>query len=91
MRIMLLAAAALMLGAAFNAVPTSAKAYPVYPWCAFISGRGGATNCYFSTWEQCRQAASGNGGYCYENPFYGAPGYGGTDVTVPWRKYRRYY
>lgn len=91
MRTMQLSAAALMLAIAATALPTRAEAYPVYPWCAFISGRGGATNCGFSTQAQCRAAASGNGGYCYQNPFYGAPGYGGVDVPVARRKYRRRY
>ncbi|MGZ8299773.1 MAG: DUF3551 domain-containing protein [Rhodoplanes sp.] len=49
--------------------------YPLYPWCAsYGGGRGGGTNCYFSTWDQCRQAASGNGGYCFRNTWYDAYG-----------------
>lgn len=82
MRAMLLAVAVLIGGGAVVAAP-SAEAYPVYPWCTDV-GRfnSGATNCYFSTWDQCRQAASGNGGICYQNPFYGAPGAGGTDVRA---------
>lgn len=79
MRAKLLTVAALTFGLAVVAAP-DAKAYPVYPWCSDISGFNGATNCYFSTWDQCRQAASGNGGICYQNPFYGASGYGGADV-----------
>ena len=51
-----------------------AKADP-YRWCAeYGGGRGGATNCYFVTLEQCRAAISGNGGFCMPNNFYdGAP------------------
>jgi hypothetical protein len=58
-----------------DAAPTSAQqgGYPLYQWCAYHGGRGVA-NCYFSTWEQCREAASGNGGYCTVNPFYAAYG-----------------
>ena len=58
-----------------DAVPTSAQqgGYPLYRWCAYYGGRGGS-NCYFSTWEQCREAISGNGGYCDVNPFYAAYG-----------------
>jgi hypothetical protein len=42
-----------------------------YPWCAYYSGVDGAgTNCGFSTWRQCMDALSGNGGYCAENPMY---------------------
>ena len=67
---------AVVLGAAFllNIVPAGAQqgGYPLYPWCA---SRGRATNCYFSTWGQCRAAASGGGGgFCYRNPWYEAYG-----------------
>ncbi|MTW19030.1 DUF3551 domain-containing protein [Rhodoplanes serenus] len=68
----LAAATVLVVGAA----PAAAQGTPVYPWCAQYGTRGGATNCYFSNLWQCQQAISGNGGYCYENPFYrgaGAP------------------
>ena len=52
------------------AMADSAKADP-YRWCAeYGGGRGGGTNCYFVTLEQCRAAASGNGGFCRPNPFY---------------------
>jgi hypothetical protein len=59
---------------ALESASASAQAYPVYPWCAYYSGRGG-TNCYFSTFAQCQAAVSGVGGTCSPNPFYGA--YGG--------------
>ena len=42
-----------------------------YPWCAIYSGgMGGTRNCGFSTYEQCRAAVSGNGGYCALNNQY---------------------
>jgi hypothetical protein len=44
-----------------------------YPWCAQYGGGGlggGGTNCGFSTWRQCMDAISGNGGLCSENPMY---------------------
>lgn len=44
-----------------------------YPWCAEYSARGGATNCGFATYGQCRAAVSGVGGFCRENLFYRAP------------------
>jgi hypothetical protein len=49
----------------------SANADP-YKWCAeYSGGRGGATNCYFVTFAQCRAALSGdNGGFCRPNTFY---------------------
>jgi hypothetical protein len=48
-----------------------AKADP-YRWCAEYGGggRGGGTNCYFMTIDQCRAAISGNGGFCRPNNFY---------------------
>ena len=53
-------------------VPAS-RAEVLYPWCAQYGTRGGARNCGFSTYEQCRAAISGNGGYCIENPFWQRP------------------
>jgi len=51
-------------------------------WCAQYSGRGGATNCGFYSFDQCQAARSGNGGFCYQNPF-SAYGY------APQRRYPR--
>jgi hypothetical protein len=73
---------AIVLAAAFG---DTANADP-YRWCAeYGGGRGGGTNCYFVTLQQCQAAASGNGGFCRQNTFYSGPdrrrGYGayGTD------------
>jgi len=56
-----------------GAFGTSAQADP-YRWCAEYGGvRGGGTNCYFVTLQQCRAAISGNGGYCRQNTFYTGP------------------
>jgi len=41
--------------------------------------------CYFANLWQCRQAVSGVGGYCSQNPFYG---YGAS--AAPRRAKRRY-
>jgi hypothetical protein len=39
-------------------------------WCAQYGGRqGGGTNCGFYSFDQCQAARSGNGGFCYQNPF----------------------
>jgi hypothetical protein len=46
-----------------------------YPWCADYNNMTG--NCGFSTYEQCREAASGNGGSCMPNPRYDSRGAGG--------------
>jgi hypothetical protein len=51
--------------------PASALPYDPYPWCAQYSGRsGGASNCGFSTWNQCMATVSGIGGFCVPNQFY---------------------
>ena len=42
-----------------------------YPWCARYGGdMGGASNCGFSTYEQCMATVSGVGGFCEKNLFY---------------------
>ena len=40
-----------------------------YPWCA-IYRDGGATNCGFTTFEQCIATVNGNGGFCVQNTQY---------------------
>jgi hypothetical protein len=47
-----------------------------YPWCAQYGGggeTGGGRNCGFWTYEQCRAAISGMGGYCELNAMYRGP------------------
>jgi hypothetical protein len=44
----------------------ASKAEITYPWCGQYARDG--RNCGFSTYDQCRAAISGNGGYCIENP-----------------------
>ena len=66
MRLAIVAFAALIAGS----LTDHAKADP-YRWCAeYGGGRGGGTNCYFMTIQQCRAAVSGNGGFCRPNTFY---------------------
>jgi hypothetical protein len=44
------------------------------PWCAYYSGHfGGASNCGFSTYEQCLATISGVGGWCQPNTMYVPP------------------
>ena len=65
MRLAIVAFAALIAGS----LTDDAKADP-YRWCAeYGGGRGGGTNCYFMTIDQCRAAISGNGGFCRPNNF----------------------
>lgn len=66
MRTLILTSALILAGA----LSAPAKADP-YKWCAeYGGGRGGGTNCYFVTLQQCQAAASGNGGFCRVNGFY---------------------
>jgi hypothetical protein len=53
-----------MLGAFGGATPASAQG----AWCAYY-GTGGASNCGFYTYEQCRAAISGIGGKCLPSPW----------------------
>ncbi|MDC7784879.1 DUF3551 domain-containing protein [Rhodoplanes sp. TEM] len=65
-----LAAAIVAAGASAGHAQVPSPVGPIYPWCADYGGRGGGgTNCYFANLWQCQQAVSGNGGFCYENPF----------------------
>jgi hypothetical protein len=42
-----------------------------YAWCAYYDfGQDGATNCGFSTFQQCLATVSGVGGSCGPNPQY---------------------
>jgi hypothetical protein len=51
--------------------PSAARANIEYPWCAAYGGTmGGASNCGFTTWEQCMATVSGIGGSCEPNQFY---------------------
>jgi len=44
-----------------------------YPWCAYYGPHFGATNCGFSTFQQCLATISGIGGSCGANPMYQPP------------------
>jgi uncharacterized protein DUF3551 len=62
--------APVLFGVAMVTMANAPAAAIEYPWCADYNLRGGATNCGFMTWEQCRATVSGVGGYCRQNPFY---------------------
>jgi len=84
---MRIVAATLLTALAVSATGTAqAQTYDPYPWCAEYGFRGGGTNCYFATYEQCRAAISGNGGYCRRHLFYTGPYYSGA----PQRYHKRY-
>jgi hypothetical protein len=45
-----------------------------YPWCALYMGpNAGATNCGFSTFQQCMTNVSGIGGFCQLNNLFVPP------------------
>jgi hypothetical protein len=58
------------VAAATIALPPPAQAQN-YPWCAqYSGGKGGATNCGFTTFEQCMETVRGIGGFCEKNNWY---------------------
>ena len=69
-KLVILAAAASLATLADAAAQTRDE----YPWCAYYEFN--ATNCGFSTREQCRAAISGIGGFCQTNPRYTPPAAG---------------
>jgi hypothetical protein len=51
--------------------PASAQSAYSYPWCGKSRlEEGGATSCYFASYQQCMTTLSGIGGYCYRSPYY---------------------
>jgi hypothetical protein len=59
-----------------------------YPWCAYYNvWQGGATNCGFSTYQQCMASVTGVGGSCGANPQY-QPSRGPYPLTKLPRRYR---
>jgi hypothetical protein len=54
-----------------------------YPWCAVFTRTSGATSCYYTSFQQCRETLSGIGGDCIQNP-----GYRGPALARPYPPYR---
>ena len=52
--------------------PSGVRAETLYPWCAHYGGgwSSGGINCGFVTYDQCKAAISGAGGWCEANSFY---------------------
>jgi hypothetical protein len=66
----------------------SAQSPTSYPWCArYFDRKGGATSCYYKSYEQCMTTLSGIGGYCYESPYYNRSA--SPNAPAPVRRYRR--
>jgi hypothetical protein len=64
-----------------------------YPWCAEYGGgdMGGATNCGFTTYEQCMATLGGMGGFCNRNTQYVAPSGPRPDTMPALRRHHRHY
>ena len=63
-----------MLGVSVGIVGVAKRAEAQnYPWCAQYSGGGGATNCGFTSFQQCMADVSGIGGFCTQNNTYQPP------------------
>ncbi len=65
-----------VLGIYLAALATGTRAEAQnYPWCAQYSGggMGGATNCGFTTFQQCLDTVRGIGGFCEPNTQYVPP------------------
>lgn len=62
---------------AIDARPAAAEIYR--PWCVeYFGSRSGATNCGFTSYEQCMMTATpGSGAHCVQNPWYLYYGSGG--------------
>ena len=54
--------------AAIDARPAAAEIYR--PWCVQYTDKSGATNCGFTSYEQCMMTARGAGATCVQNPWY---------------------
>jgi Protein of unknown function (DUF3551) len=67
----LLLALGIVAGAAMNCGAQAQN----YPWCAVYGGgdKGGATNCGFTSFEQCMATLRGMGGFCNQNTQYTPP------------------
>jgi hypothetical protein len=63
----------------------SAQSPTSYQWCArhFGDWMVGPTSCYFTSYQQCRAALSGNSGVCFQSPFCYQP-----PPDAPWRTRR---
>jgi len=61
-----------MMLATVAMLPATTQRYdPNYPVCMQVWTRDGNTmNCGFTSWDQCRAAASGFSAMCLDNPFW---------------------
>jgi hypothetical protein len=69
MRLIPLAAAAMLASLALQVTPAAAA--PTYPWCSRNAATAG--DCSFETFQQCLDYLNGVGGGCTDNPSYTGP------------------
>ena len=70
MRVLTVAVFLMTIAATLAASAVSSAAMVIYPGCVHYLGRGGGTNCGFTSLQQCLLTASGNGSNCGPNPWY---------------------
>ena len=69
MRILLIAAATLVVTAMTGVEPGNAQSKGPKPWCIADGSFGpGSLDCTYWTYKQCYDSARGAGGSCVENP-----------------------
>ena len=84
-----LAWAAVALGTALAAGPTSAQTYSGAPVCLHVYGKGSYYECNYYSIAQCNASASGRAAQCVVNPYAANAGIG--EPPVRYRHYRRAY
>jgi hypothetical protein len=62
-----IAAGVATVAVGWMAAPSTAHAQNA-AFCAVAGGRDGYENCGYYTFQQCREAVSGVGGFCIRNP-----------------------
>jgi hypothetical protein len=82
MRLLALAGALVALAATAPIVAPADAAPSATRYCALY--KGGAENCGFYSFRQCRAALAGNGGICQEAPYQGDI----IRVRTPYGSYR---
>jgi hypothetical protein len=84
-----LAWAAVALGTALAAGPTSAQTYSGDPVCLHVYGKASYYECNYYSIAQCNASASGRAAQCVVNPYAANAGIG--EPPVRYRHYRRAY
>ncbi len=74
MRFILITVCAVLSLSAVGIQPSAAQSRGPTPWCIENGANGfGTMDCTYWTLQQCRESASGAGGFCVQNPRYIGP------------------